>query len=121
MRYGCVTRNTIDTFRALDRPIATPEGIVPTELFPCRDQVTESNWTRLDELDAPCQTYLAKDGGSLPQGERRQKTLEKMMAPARLTVKVGAQVMLIKNLDDNLANGTMGRVLGFSATTCSMW
>lgn len=37
-----------------------------------------------------------------------------MMAPKTLELKRGAQVMLIKNLDDTLVNGSLGTVLGFS-------
>lgn len=37
-----------------------------------------------------------------------------MMAPKTLELKKGAQVMLIKNLDDTLVNGSLGTVIGFS-------
>lgn len=37
-----------------------------------------------------------------------------MMAPKLLELKKGAQVMLIKNLDDTLVNGSLGTVIGFS-------
>lgn len=37
-----------------------------------------------------------------------------MMAPKALELKKGAQVMLIKNLDDTLVNGSLGTVIGFS-------
>lgn len=37
-----------------------------------------------------------------------------MMAPKVLELKKGAQVMLIKNLDETLVNGSLGTVLGFS-------
>lgn len=37
-----------------------------------------------------------------------------MMAPKSLELKRGAQVMLIKNLDDTLVNGSLGTVIGFS-------
>ena len=36
-----------------------------------------------------------------------------MMAPPSLELKKGAQVMLIKNMDDTLVNGSLGTVQGF--------
>ena len=35
------------------------------------------------------------------------------MAPQHLSLRIDAQVMLIKNVDDTLVNGSMGRVLRF--------
>lgn len=39
------------------------------------------------------------------------------MAPETITLKKGAQVMLIKNVDDSLVNGSLGRVIGFMDET----
>ncbi|TBU47144.1 hypothetical protein BD309DRAFT_523876 [Dichomitus squalens] len=36
-----------------------------------------------------------------------------MVVPARLALKADAQVMLVKNVDERLVNGSVGRVLGF--------
>jgi ATP-dependent DNA helicase PIF1 len=36
-----------------------------------------------------------------------------MMAPKSMDLKKGAQVMLIKNMDDTLVNGSLGKVIGF--------
>jgi ATP-dependent DNA helicase PIF1 len=36
-----------------------------------------------------------------------------MMAPQSLTLKLDAQVMLIKNIDETLVNGSMGKIIGF--------
>jgi hypothetical protein len=45
--------------------------------------------------------------------ERRATILGNMVAQRVLEIKVDAQVMLIKNVDENLVNGSVGRVLGF--------
>lgn len=57
-------------------------------------------------------TYEAQDTGTL-QGDMRDKLLSNMMAPKVLELKKGAQVMLIKNLDDQLVNGSLGKVVAF--------
>ena len=43
----------------------------------------------------------------------RDKLLSNMMSPKLLELKKGAQVMLIKNMDDGLVNGSLGKVIGF--------
>jgi ATP-dependent DNA helicase PIF1 len=42
--------------------------------------------------------------------------LANFMAPKTLTLRLDAQVMLIKNTDDMLVNGTMGKVVQFVDT-----
>ena len=44
---------------------------------------------------------------------QRDKMLSNCMAPPKITLKKGAQVMLIKNMDDSLVNGSIGRVVNF--------
>lgn len=39
------------------------------------------------------------------------------MAPETIVLKIDAQVMMIKNLDETLVNGSMGRVIGFCKET----
>ena len=39
------------------------------------------------------------------------------MAPERIALKKGAQVMLIKNFDETLVNGSLGKVIGFMSET----
>ena len=36
-----------------------------------------------------------------------------MVAPARLALKADARVMLVKNVDERLVNGSVERMLGF--------
>ena len=44
---------------------------------------------------------------------QRDKLLSNCMAPPSITLKKGAQVMLIKNIDETLVNGSVGKVIAF--------
>ncbi len=73
-----------------------------------------ANTTRLAALPGSVHAYVARDTGT------HQKVLEQMVVPARLAFKVDAQVMLVKNVDEKLVNGSVGRVLGFhTIATCA--
>lgn len=112
MRFGQLSQRSIDTFRTLTRAPSYDPEIVPTELFPMRVEVERANQQRLDNIQREAHRYIAVDGGNqLPM--QREKTLANFMAPKELTLKVGAQVMLIKNLDETLVNGSIGKVLDF--------
>jgi len=66
----------------------------------------------MSRLRGESKTYHAKDGG-LATGVQRQKLLDNFMAQETLHLTVGAQVMLIKNIDDTLVNGSMGIIVAF--------
>jgi ATP-dependent DNA helicase PIF1 len=57
------------------------------------------------------------DGGSILDQQQREKMLGNFMAPRSLSLKLDSQVMLIKNIDETLVNGSMGRVIGFEDPT----
>jgi ATP-dependent DNA helicase PIF1 len=72
--------------------------------------VDNSNQRRLRELPGRTYRYDAVDVGDQ---NIRDKLLQNMMCPKMLELKVGAQVMLIKNLDEQLVNGSIGKVTRF--------
>lgn len=128
MRLGRISNETVKTFKSLERPLQFEDGLEVTELsvihsmprpyvanthvrFPTRNEVENSNQRRLRELAGEVHRYEALDSGD---PNIRDKLLSNMMAPKTLELKKGAQVMLIKNLDDTLVNGSLGTVIGFS-------
>jgi ATP-dependent DNA helicase PIF1 len=139
MRLGKVSPTAVAELQALQRPVSYPDGIVPTQLcvallsiqpvsspltryrrrYPRRQQVDAANAVRMAALPSTdLRTYYAQDGGKLP-AEQRRRVLEGFMAPPTLLLKVDAQVMLIKKIDDELVNGTVGRVIRF--TDAARW
>lgn len=67
----------------------------------------------MSQLHTETRTYEATDGGTIPDQNQREKMLANFMAPKMLGLRVDAQVMLIKNIDENLVNGSMGKVVKF--------
>lgn len=141
MRFGNLSKESVVKFGKLKRQPKYDDGLDPTELyvvgltpfsiacrphepdsstsllilsFPMRDQVEKSNEARLAALPGDKHTFVAIDEGE-DQGERLQKTLENVMAPRVLTLKVDAQVMLLKNMDNGLVNGSIGKVIAFTS------
>lgn len=111
MRLGQITQDTVDTFKRLARPLEFNDGVESAELFPTRAQVDGSNERRLRDLPGAPIKYDAIDTGDV---NIRDKLLANMMAPKSIELKMDSQVMLIKNLDGSLVNGSLGRVIAFS-------
>ncbi len=86
--------------------------------YSTRLSVQEANSLRLEELPGESLEYMARDGGSLPPSSERDTLEQGLMAPHCLSLKVGALVMLIKNISDiaDLANGSLGSVVSFCQT-----
>ena len=93
------------------------DGIVPTKLYCTNKDVDAENAQRLAELSGRSFLFPAHDtykgtGGSKQTEEQLCNTLGKKIA-GDLELKVGAQVVLLRNLSDRLANGSRGVVVGF--------
>lgn len=81
--------------------------------FPTRNEVDSANSNRMRNLAGKEFEFRAEDGGSILDHEQRTKLLANCMAPPSISLKKGAQVMLIKNIDDTLVNGSVGKVIAF--------
>lgn len=113
MREGRLQQSSIQAFRNLSRPLNFEDSLEATELFPTRAEVDNANVTRLSMLQGGVQIFEARDGGAIVDKPQRDRLLQNCMAPELITLKKGAQVMLIKNVDENLVNGSIGKVIGF--------
>lgn len=76
--------------------------------YPLRWQVEQSNNTRLGALQGAIVEFKASDSGRDP------KKMESCIAPGLIKLKRNAQVMLLKNMDPRLVNGSLGIVAGFA-------
>lgn len=112
MRLGIVTEQSAKMFRALERELPKDE-IEPAELYSTRSEVERANSFRLSNLTSEKIPYNAIDGGVLTDPQQRQRLLSNFIAPEKLELKKGAQVMMIKNLDESLVNGSLGKVIDF--------
>jgi len=92
--------------------------VIPS--FPLRRDVEGCNNDRLKELPGVQHIYQAMDSAGydvygLPiSRENAQSLLDRMIATPIIPLKVGAQVMLIQNIEQGyLVNGSLGKVVEF--------
>jgi len=116
VRHNAVTSQGIQALTELKRPLVVKEGIEPTKLFPTNRKADAHNMQRLASLPGGQGmefSFTALD--SIPAGQRMMPdALDAILTyPRRLELKVGAQVMLIKNLTSTLVNGSRGVVTSF--------
>jgi len=115
LRIGRLSTKTIDGFLQLARELP-PNEIEPAELYCTRYEVDRANTTRLSTLKSDLKTYNAQDHSTLSDPQQIQRMLANFMAPQKLHLKKGAQVMMIKNIDESLVNGSLGKVIDFVDT-----
>mmetsp|Transcript_74920 Transcript_74920/g.190067 ORF Transcript_74920/g.190067 Transcript_74920/m.190067 type:complete len:338 (+) Transcript_74920:1-1014(+) len=116
VRYNKVTQNGMKTLNALSRALQVKAGIEPTRLFPTNVRADAVNSERLAALPGGpglSATYESID--KVPEGMIfTPEALDQMsMLPRKLELKVGAQVMLLKNKTPTLVNGSRGVVESF--------
>lgn len=94
------------------RPLNTDDGILPTKLFTHRADVDAINKNELEKLPGECTTYHARDTGDVNLLDAS------CQAPKTFELKVGSQVMLVKNISSRrgLVNGSRGVVEKISSS-----
>ena len=114
IRAGVLTRNQLAELDARKR--ATPDPFTPlTRLLTVNVDVDSVNNEQLDELEGDAHEYYMDTHGGKNYVEQLQRSC---LAPETLRLKLGAQVMCIKNAQDrSYANGSLGVVVGFEKHT----
>eukprot|EP01119_Soliformovum_irregulare_P020259 TRINITY_DN6533_c1_g4_i2.p1 TRINITY_DN6533_c1_g4~~TRINITY_DN6533_c1_g4_i2.p1 ORF type:complete len:516 (+),score=184.07 TRINITY_DN6533_c1_g4_i2:162-1709(+) len=113
VRIGECTQETIKKLNWLSRTLPK-DDIIPTKLFPFNKDVDQENLNALSELNTEEHGYQCEDFVYC----QKLPYLQNCMAPAVLSLKVGAQVMLLRNIamEMDLINGSRGVVIGFKKT-----
>lgn len=112
IRVGAVPRDVIAFMEKLEtkKEFEDDDGVV--ELFGTKKKTNIFNATKLESLNEELRTYVAHDTYST--NRVKSGLFDSCQAPAELELKVGAQVMLVKNLNRDLVNGTVGIVTKFT-------
>lgn len=95
-------------------PLVIKESEIPEGSMVCFSKnidVDQYNNERLLKLKGDLKSFYSNDSGEEPHLSNLRKNC---MAPEILKLKIGAQVMLLKNLSDELVNGSIGIVTKFS-------
>ncbi len=114
VRYGSISPVTHQRFLACDRPIQVRNGILPTVLYSRNINVDEKNNGALMRLPGKEYGFKAVDTGDKQLVQMIDKNCS---APSLLRLKVGAQVVLLRNLSNELVNGSRGVVVDFVNTS----
>ena len=92
-------------------PLMISESQIPKGSIVCFakniDVDTRNNY-ELESITGQIHRYYSKDNGSEPHLGNMRKNC---MAPEVLNLKIGAQVMLLKNKSEDLVNGSIGTVV----------
>ncbi|XP_043272549.1 ATP-dependent DNA helicase PIF1 isoform X2 [Venturia canescens] len=115
IRVGYVTEEIACTLRATSSQKIEKNGILATRLCSHICEADEINSSQLDKLAGEEKIFIAQDSD-----ENMTKILEQQLpVPHKLTLKVGAQVMLLKNININsgLVNGARGIIVKFVGDT----
>lgn len=125
LRLGVLSEEQISRFLALQRDIKADDGIEPTELYPLKREVNKCNQERLARLESAEAEFEAMETrGSNIFGQpisayAAEALLEQLTVPRKLKLKVGAQVVLLRNITQGptrLVNGSLGKVVDFINT-----
>ncbi|KAJ8306329.1 hypothetical protein KUTeg_016874 [Tegillarca granosa] len=111
IRLGRCSENNQETLRETARNHLNKNGIIATRLCTHKEDVDKINQYHLEKLQSVSKTFTSTDTDPV----YRHQLNALCPVPDKLQIRIGAQVMLAKNLDiqRGLVNGARGVVTGF--------
>ena len=133
MRVGDLNDKDKEVLQSRVNATLKDDGIKATSLFAQNVDVDQMNFLELEKLKSTKHVFLMRNGCKKSNGklnanqafdiqnlQKLQDTLIKEVnLPPSLELRIGAQVMLVHNLDisGGLVNGSRGVVIGFAQTS----
>lgn len=111
IRIGRVTDDIVDILKETAKQKIESNGVLATRLCSHVKEADEINEFQLNELKGESKVYTALDSDS----SMTYMLDQQLSIPGKLVLKIGAQVMLLKNINVNsgLVNGARGVVIDF--------
>eukprot|EP01133_Synstelium_polycarpum_P021412 gene21412-25728_t len=123
LRIGQVDETAVSILKKHQRPLVLANGIRPTILFTTNNKVEETNDHYLQMIKADPVRYESVDALAETEGLNAQKTRvlsaiyenskKSCLATKSIVMKLGAQIILVRNLSPTLVNGSRGVIIGF--------
>lgn len=111
LRIGHVNEDITNRLLATSKQKIESNGILATQLCSHTNDANIINETKLKKLDGESKVFEAQDS----DGTASKQLDNQVPAPGKLELKIGAQVMLLKNISvsDGLVNGARGIIVKF--------
>lgn len=121
LRLGKCTDEYLGTLKGC-RETEFPEGIVPTRLYPLNREVDFINDAEFEKLvneqgKSKCRVFKTQYKTSTVPLKTLKKFAEACGIPDELTLCIGAQIIVTWNINENIVNGTRGRIVDMNANT----
>lgn len=106
LRKGSHNVEDTNYIKNLVRTVTYEDSIEPVRLYARKDKVSRYNSYRLSQLKTECVVLESTDIGT-------ESLLSQCPVEKNLQLKIGAQVMLVRNINNVLVNGSVGTLVEF--------
>ncbi|RKF71117.1 ATP-dependent DNA helicase pfh1 [Golovinomyces cichoracearum] len=109
LRDGSSTVDDFEYIKSLAREVKYTDSIEPVRIYAKKNKVARYNSYRLSQLDAKSVILESVDTGDASM-------LRYCPVEEKFELKVGSQVMLVRNINERLVNRSVGTLVGFETS-----